>query len=39
MGLFWLSLYIVCDVKASLMTTYMGNAVHMAAADDVFVGD
>ena len=31
-----MSRYIVCDVKASPLTTYMDNSVHMAATDDVF---
>ena len=29
---------IVCDAKASPMTTYMKKAVHMPASDDVFGG-
>ena len=29
-------MFIVFEVKASQVTTYMGNAVRRAAADDVF---
>ena len=31
----WLGLYVVCGVKASRLTSYLGNGYYIAAVDDI----
>ena len=33
----WLGRNIVCGIRASSVTSYMGNVVYMAVADDFFL--